>query len=325
MIKRLLFPAALFLFAIAMVARLGSATNPKPTIDREIAITFDDLPVVSTRNDIATWRGTTTKLLSILTRNRVPVVGFVIGNKLVVDDHRDDARVELLNKWLDAGFELGNHTFSHRSLNSIALADYEADVLRCEELLGPVIAQRRGQLRYFRYPFLQTGRSLDVKRGFESFLSEHRYTNAPITIDNSDWIFARAYDNTRDADDLKSMNEVGAAYVPYMAAKVDYFEQQSIKLFDRRIKQILLVHANSINADHFGELIDALRKRGYRFIELSEALKDPAYASPDTFVGSGGISWLDRWALTRGVPSGFFKGEPRTPDFVMKLAGVTSE
>src|SRR5712692_2085981 len=309
--------------AIVLAASIGldgrSSVEREVPIQREIAITFDDLPVVSTRNDIGTWQAMTDKLLSTLIKNKIPVVAFVIGSKLLVNGERDDARVKLLERWLDAGFELGNHTFSHPSLNSTALDDYEADVLHAEQLIGPLITQRKGQLSYFRYPFLQTGRSLDVKRGFESFLSEHGYTNAPVTIDNSDWIFSRAYDNARDANDLKSMNEVGAAYVPYMISKVNYFDHQSLKLFDRRIKQILLVHANSINADHFGELIDTLKKRGYRFITLAEALKDPAYASPNTFIGPGGISWLDRWALTRGVPKGFFKDEPRTPEFVMKL------
>lgn len=85
------------------------------------------------------------------------------------------------------------------------------------------------------------------------------------------------------------------------------------------------MHANSINADHFDELLAELKKRGYKFITLEKALKDPAYSSPDTFIGGGGISWLDRWALTRGVPGGFFAREPRTPEFVMKLAGVNSE
>jgi len=71
--------------------------------------------------------------------------------------------------------------------------------------------------------------------------------------------------------------------------------------------------------------IETLPKRGYRFITLDEDLKDGAYFSADTFTGTGGISWIHRWAITRGVSKDFFKGEPTTPEFVMKLAGVTSE
>ena len=121
------------------------------------------------------------------------------------------------------------------------------------------------------------------------------------------------------------MKQVADAYVPYMEAKFAYYENQSNKLFGRDIKQVLLVHANAINADHFKDIVAMLQKRGYKFITLEDALSDKAYASPDSYSGPGGISWLDRWALTRGVPKDFFEGEPQTPAFVLKLAEVESE
>ena len=148
------------------------------------------------------------------------------------------------------------------------------------------------------------------------------YTVAPVTIDNSEWVFAGAYDKARDANDTASMKQVADAYVPYMESMVSHFEKQSVKLFGREIRQVLLIHANNINADRLDELFTMLRRRGYKFIALERALKDKAYSSTDTFTGPGGISWLDRWALTREVPQGFFKDEPRTPAFVLKLAGV---
>jgi hypothetical protein len=67
-----------------------------------------------------------------------------------------------------------------------------------------------------------------------------------------------------------------------------------------------------------------MERRGYRFITLADALTDEAYKSDDTFTGPAGISWIHRWALTRGVKDDFFRGEPRTPAFVMKEAGVAS-
>src|ERR1035438_4691351 len=53
-------------------------------------------------------------------------------------------------------------------------------------------------------------------------------------------------------------------------------------------------------ADHIGELLDVLRKRGYRFIALEDALGDQAYSLPDTYVGEGGTGWIDPWAITQG-------------------------
>ena len=44
-----------------------------------------------------------------------------------------------------------------------------------------------------------------------------------------------------------------------------------------------------------------MRKRGYTFISLDEAMLDAAYQRPDTFAGSGG-SWLGRTATAIGKP-----------------------
>jgi len=105
-----------------------------------------------------------------------------------------------------------------------------------------------------------------------------------------------------------------------MQAKVEFFERNSRELFDRDMRQILLVHANMLNADRFDELASMFERRGYRFITLERALQDPAFASSDTFVGSSGITWIHRWALTRNMPKSFFAGEPEVPGFVAEMA-----
>jgi peptidoglycan/xylan/chitin deacetylase (PgdA/CDA1 family) len=315
----------LSILILALVACVQTTSGGSKPQQREVAITFDDLPVISTLRDDKSWAEITNKLLTTFKQSKTPVVGFVNETKLYSNDQLDPARVALLKAWLDAGLELGNHTYSHHSLNSTPLADFESDVLRGETIMRGLVAKRKNQLRYFRHPFLHTGRSVETRNQFVSFLSSHGYSVAPVTIDNSEWIFARAYDNARDANNQAAMKQVAEAYVPYMEAKFAYYENQSHKLFGRDIKQVLLVHANAINADHFKDIVAMLQKRGYRFISLQDALTDKAYASPDTFTGPAGISWLDRWALTRGVPKNFFQDEPRTPEFVLKLAGVASE
>jgi hypothetical protein len=99
-----------------------------------------------------------------------------------------------------------------------------------------------------------------------------------------------------------------------MEAKVEYFDRQSVRLFSREIRQILLVHANALNGDHFRDLVQRLRARGYAFISLDRALEDPAYASADTFTGAGGITWLHRWALTAHGRAGVLPGRPATAE-----------
>lgn len=289
-----------------------------------IAVTIDDLPVVAKNSDLKRRREITRKLLAHITGAKVPAIGFVNENKLYAGEKRDEAEIDLLRSWLGAGLELGNHTFSHRSLNSIKLTDYQNDILRGEIITKELLKAKNLKMRYFRHPFLQTGLSLEVKEELNRFLAQNDYTIAPVSIDNADWIFARAFDNALEKQDKKLLRQVGAAYVPYLEAKTAYWERQSVKLFDREIKQILLLHANSVNAEYFDDIAKMLKKRGYRFISLEAALKDEAYQLPDRFNGRAGISWLHRWALDKGREY-ILPGEPGVPDFVMKAAGVGSE
>jgi hypothetical protein len=42
------------------------------------------------------------------------------------------------------------------------------------------------------------------------------------------------------------------------------------------------------------------RSRGYEFVSLEEALKDPVYQKEITVFGNWGTSWIDLWALSMG-------------------------
>src|SRR4029078_12181570 len=202
---------------LSIIVALGGLLATASAQERkQVAITFDDLPVVSTVQTDEAWAQISRQLLGTMKRNKLAVVGFVNEGKLYNNNQLDPKRVALLRAWLDAGLELGNHTYSHRSLNSTPLAEFQADVLRGETILRELTKAKHAKLRYFRHPFLHTGRSLETRQEFESFLNTHGYTVAPVTIDNSEWIFARAYDNARDANDQVAMARVAEAYIPYM-------------------------------------------------------------------------------------------------------------
>ena len=292
--------------------------------NRFIAVTIDDLPVVEKNSNLEIRREITRKLLAHIKKAKVPAIGFVNERKLYADEKRVEAEIDLLRKWLEAGLELGNHTFSHMSLHDNPLEKYEADILKGEIITKELLGAKNQKIRYFRHPYLWTGLDLETKAKLGTFLANHDYTIAPVTIDNADWIFARAYDNALEKEDKKLQRQIGAAYVPYLESKMDYWERQSVKLFGREIKQILLLHANSINSDYFDDAANMLKKRRYKFVTLEEALKDEAYKLPDTFTRRNGISWLHRWALAKGREN-VLPDEPKVPDFVLKAAGVESE
>jgi peptidoglycan/xylan/chitin deacetylase (PgdA/CDA1 family) len=317
---------ALFLF-ITLPPVTGYAqsyeSNRSP---KNISVTFDDLPLnIALRVSTDEMKFIVEKLVSKIRSEGIPVVGFVNENKLEVNGIPDSQRVNILKTWLNLGFELGNHTYSHKSANSVPVSEYERDIIQGERTIKALMAERGMKLRYFCYPFLMTGRSMTVNGEITKFLLDHGYTIAPVTIDNSEWIFSVAYDKARNIGDTSLTKKVGQEYIQYMKAKLQYFERQSDKLFGRQINQILLIHSNRLNSEYFPVLCAMMRDQGYKFVTLEEALKDTAYSSPDTFTGRGGISWLDRWAITQGKPKEFFADEPRTPQYIMQLAHVESE
>jgi peptidoglycan/xylan/chitin deacetylase (PgdA/CDA1 family) len=270
--------------------------------ERQIAITIDDLPAGDASGaSAATLMEMTTKLLAILKQQKIPAVGFVNEKKLYKWGEVDQ-RIKSLAMWLDAGLELGNHTFSHASLNRVGLKAFEDEVIQGETVTRLLLAQHNMTLRYFRHPYLDTGRDLQTRRDAETFLVNRGYRIAPITVDAWDWNFAGVYAEAKGRGDSALQQKIVSTYLSYTESVFAYCEQLSKQLIGYEPKQILLLHASWLEAEHLGEVLDLIRKRGYRFITLDEALSDQAYSLPDTYVGEEGTSWLDHWAITRGQP-----------------------
>ena len=275
------------------------AQNPP---QRAIAITIDDLPAANangmTGAEIVVM---TTKLLATLRDQKVPAVGFVNERKLYKQGEVDD-RIKALNLWLDNGFELGNHTFSHFSLNRVTLPAWEDDVIRGEVVTRILLARHNMKMRYLRHPYLDTGRNLQTRREAEAFLVNRGYRIAPVTMDAWDWMYAGVYEDARKRGDATLQQQLVSSYLTYTGVVFDYYEKFSKDLIGYEPRQILLLHGNWLEADHIGELVDLLRKRGYKFVTLEDALSDAAYGMPDDFIGEEGTNWLDHWAITRGHP-----------------------
>lgn len=303
------------LIILAGTMSLTATAAPKP--DRQVAITIDDLPAASAATmPAATMTEMTTKLLTTIRDQKVPVVGFVNERKLYKFGEVDE-RIKNLEMWLDFGFELGNHTFAHTSLNKVPLQAWEEEVIRGETVTSLLMAQHKMKIRYLRHPYLDTGRDLETRRQAEAFLAQRGYRIAPITLDAWDWMYAPVYEDAKKRGDTALQKKLVDSYLDYSDKVFDYDEQFSVRILGYEPKQILLIHANQLEADHINELFDVFRKRGYRFVTLEDALSDGAYSLPDTYVGEEGTSWLDHWAITMGkIP----QGEPVFPQWVIDLA-----
>jgi peptidoglycan/xylan/chitin deacetylase (PgdA/CDA1 family) len=190
-------------------------------------------------------------------------------------------------------------------------------VLRGERITTRLMAARGRRPRYFRHPTLNTGPDRKTKAAFERFLAEHGYEIAPVTIDNDEYIYARAYDAARASGDADLEGRLVRDYLRYMEEVFGHYERLSRRLLKREPAQVLLLHANTLNADCLSELAAMIAGRGYRFVSLDAALDDPAYEMRDDFVGNRGPSWLERWAITRGIEPG---RQPPVPSWVRVAA-----
>ncbi|OWQ86374.1 hypothetical protein CDN98_11435 [Roseateles terrae] len=302
--------AAMLALAVTMaIAALPPRAVGATIEDKRIAITIDDLPFASaTPMSVMEASRLNDSLLRALRRHEAPAIGFVNEDRLLVAGQIDRGAA-ILEAWLDAGMALGNHNFGHVGLWDTSVEQVQAAVLKGEVITRWLTTQRGVPLRYYRPPFTQTGRNEADREAFERFLQAHGYTLAPFTVDHDDYWFACVYDHLDGTEAAADRQVVEDDYDAHLRRSIGVFESMSAQLFGRQIPQILLIHANRLNADTLDRSLSTLRAMGYRFITLDEAVKDQAYQRPVAASGKFGPSWLARWARFEGVKLSVY-GQP---------------
>jgi peptidoglycan/xylan/chitin deacetylase (PgdA/CDA1 family) len=310
-------PSLPFLLVVIVLALSSSA--PAQTSAKTMALTFDDLPVSTIGQapqpeSRQSALNITRAILSVLKKHNAPAVGFVNEMKLNTPGARD-FYCGLLTDWLAAGHLLGNHGYSHLEFSKVTIQEYEDDFLR-GDVITPLLLNHRGiGARYYRYPYNDTGDTVQKKQEFLKFLATHGYKPAPMTFENDDWMYTDLYEDAFARNDNTEMAKLTNAYLQESEEKVAFIEFLSDKSFHRQIAQIGDLHVNQINADVLDDLLALLERHGYKFISMEQALADPAYETKDDFVGSDGISWLLRWQLALGQPVSY-DDDPEPPQWV---------
>ena len=309
------------LILILLMSLSVSAQTNKPS--RRMAVTFDDLPYVDVgRLGLPGAQRATKNILRVLQTHRVPVVGFVNEGPLQVAGEVD-ARIALLQHWVDAGMILGNHTFSHPDFNAVTIQQFQDEIIKGEVVTRRLMQSRQPYQLYFRHPYTHTGETQAKKEAIEEFLAARGYKVTPHTIDNQDYIFNSCYIRALRNKDEAMASRLREAYVNFTIAATEFAERFSPEVFGGEITQTLLVHANDINADCLDEMLRRLAARGYRFVTLDEAMSDPAYQTKDIYVGKYGPTWLWRWMESKGMNTKGMKvsgkDDPEPPEWVMAL------
>lgn len=295
---------ALGVALVAALAFAGCRARAEP-----VALTFDDLPALSLDETAASARLVTRRLTSGLTACRAPATGFVVGGKLA---ERPRVRDQLLRAWRRKGLALGNHTWSHASLNDTPAADYIAEIARTDRLLRGLEPGRPPRTLWFRHPYLETGPTEAARAAVAAWLDAHGYRIAPVTLETDDDLFNAPYEAAVRAHDRRGAAEVLAAYLAFTRARIAWYRSAGETLFGRRPALVALMHATRLNADAMPQLCSLIRRAGLQPVPLETAMRDPAYRLPDGPAQADGDDWFNRWAglLQRDLPWDSFPEAP---------------
>ena len=249
---------------------------------RPVLITVDDLPIASAslHPDPAKRERITRDLLATLKKHQIRAVGLVNWSRVPSPE-----QTKLLELWLEDGHELGNHSYSHPSLTATTTEAYIADVEKGRAALAEFLSPRGKKLRFFRFPFLREGDSLEKLRAVRAYLAKSQQTVLPVTIDNQDWSFEQPFVEGKPV--AEEYQEALHVAVRNAAARGD-------KLVGGTAPQILLLHANAVGAAEWDRLFTWLKEKGYRFATADEVLAHPIFSEPHTFVGPYGPSLWER-------------------------------
>jgi peptidoglycan/xylan/chitin deacetylase (PgdA/CDA1 family) len=255
------------------------------------------------------------KILAALARHKAPATGFV--NQLKVEQLGIEQGTAMLKAWTSGSFELGNHLYAHKDSNVLSVEQIEDEIVRGEATIAPLMKASGKNPEFLRFPYNHTGETKEKHDAIAGFMAKRGYRLAPCTIDNSDWEFSWAYVKMLAKHDDAGIAKLHADYLAYTNAEIDYYAALNKQVLGYEPPEIMLLHANQLNADMIDDVLALFEKKGYRFVTLSEAESDPVYKQPDTYITKDGPMWGYRWAKERGVKVDG-KLEPDPPEWVTK-------
>lgn len=237
----------------------------------------------------------TRDLLAVLARHKIPAVGFVIwGNVRTESDRR------ILEMWLKAGHELGNHSLTHPNLTREKAADFIADAEAARAGLAEYLKTHgRTGPRFFRFPMLREGETAEKMQAVRDYLAGSGQRSLPVTIDDQDYAFEEPWVQARRRGSREEMAGVGEEYLAALRTMVRHHEGRGDALFKRPTPQVLLLHANEIGAAQWDRLFSWLESEGHRFASADEVLADPVFAGQPEVPERFGFSLWDRIGRSR--------------------------
>jgi len=226
----------------------------------------------------------------------IETYGFVNG----LFTEQNPSSDEVLKAWRAAGFALGNHTWSHLNLNQHTVEEFEADLLRNEPLLNPLMTGE--DWHWLRYPFLAEGDTPEKRSAIRSFLLQHGYRIAAVTMSFGDYRWNEPYARCKQKGDSKAVEQLESTYLQAADQSIDFYRRLSNSLFGRDIPYVLLMHIGALDAEMLPRLLELYRSRGFQFITLDQAERDDFYREDTDLRLPPAPDMLEGLAAERHVP-----------------------
>jgi peptidoglycan-N-acetylglucosamine deacetylase len=254
--------------------------SPRPVV----ALTFDDLPAAGS---LPAGDSRTKILARLATELRVShldgTYGFVNGIKLENDPDAQEA----LQTWVNAGMNIGSHTWSHIPLTGNTAEAFEHEIALNESTLVRFAGTK--DWHWFRYPFLWEGDTLEKRNVIRAYLKEHGYRIAQVSLDFEDYAWNDAYGRCSAKADTAAIAWLEQSYLATAQAYITLGRKESVMVFGHEIPYIMLLHATAFTTLMLPQLVSDLQSEGFRFATLSEVEADPAYSkNPDAALAHGG-------------------------------------
>jgi peptidoglycan/xylan/chitin deacetylase (PgdA/CDA1 family) len=273
---------AVCLMAAFFGATLAEAAKKKAT--KEICITFDELPVATSFGKVDHQK-VTADLLAALKKHEVKAAGFVVGKNI-------NGQHDLLGAWLNDGHVLGSLTNSNQDLHLLAVESFIRDVAAGQAAMEPMLSGFGQEWRYFRYPFLHYGNTVEAKREVRRYLAANDMVIAHATVVVEDYLYNLAMEKLGEEIDSSDYFNLRSDYLEHVLDAVEQAEADATQVLKRRCRHILQLRANLLNAEYLDDLLTMLEEQGYRFIALDRALDDELYFAPEAYFGARGVGYI---------------------------------
>jgi peptidoglycan/xylan/chitin deacetylase (PgdA/CDA1 family) len=274
---------------MALAATLAWAGCRGPEPPQLIAVTLDDAPLMHRNAYPGPFERAQTvdSLVSALTTRGVPATVFAIGQDLENEEDR-----ALLARWSAAGFMVGNHSYTHRSFDELTPEEGRREILRTREKIHEAITPISSS-PYFRFPFLEEGETPEVRASWMAMLDSLGMIPARVTITTDDWRYDARYEEAELAEDWESRYEIGQEYLAHVLQSVQFWDDVARDLYGRQVQHVLMLHANRINRDYLGPILDALAGSNHQFVSLDRAYRDALFQEDVNWTSTNGMSFLE--------------------------------